>query len=149
MLPSHTLQRSESWAATARGTTVDGRRLNKSLAVMNRGPRAMLIALVLGVSMTASADAGPSVRFDVSIPGAQPEQIERDFVNIVESRLQARASVFQIRATASQFEASIQVLFEKAPTCAELAQIAAIVARAVPPGGSIPEQRLENLKCEQ
>ena len=91
----------------------------------------------------------PSVRFDVTIPDAQAEQIERDFVNVVEARLKPRAGVFQIRSTASHFEATVQVLFEKAPTCAEIAQIASIVAAAVPHGGSMPKQHLENLKCEQ
>jgi multidrug efflux pump subunit AcrB len=115
---------------------------------MIRTLQAVFIALVLAATPEASADAQPTVRFDVAIPGAHPEQIERDFVNIVESRLKARAGVFQITSTASESEASIRVVFEKAPTCADLAQIAAIVARAVPQGGSIPKQRLEGLECE-
>src|SRR4051812_46274319 len=112
-------------------------------------PRAILIALSLTLSMRASAEARPSVRFDVSMPGAQAEQIERDFVNVVEQRLQARAGIFQIRSTAWQFGASIHVVFEKAPTCAELAQVASIVDRAVPKGASTPKQRLEDLECQQ
>lgn len=116
---------------------------------MNRLLQAVWVAIALSVPVPSSAEEKPGVHFDVSIPGAHPEQIERDFLNVVEPYLQARAGVSQVRSIASQGQATVEVVFEQTPMCVEVASIAAFLARAVPQGGLPPKQRPGNPRCEQ
>ncbi len=53
----------------------------------------------------------PVLVINLPYPGASPDTVEREIVNRVEKSLQSIAGVYQIRATASESNASIVILF--------------------------------------
>ncbi len=53
----------------------------------------------------------PVLVVNMPYPGASPESVEREIINRVEKSLQSISGVYQIRATASESNASIVILF--------------------------------------
>jgi hydrophobic/amphiphilic exporter-1 (mainly G- bacteria), HAE1 family len=53
----------------------------------------------------------PVLVINIPYPGASPEAVEREIINRVEKSLQSISGVYQIRATASESNASIVILF--------------------------------------
>ena len=53
----------------------------------------------------------PVLVITIPYPGASPETVEREIINRVEKSLQSISGVYQIRATASESNASIVILF--------------------------------------
>ena len=53
----------------------------------------------------------PVMVINIPYPGASPETVEREIINRIEKSLQSITGVYQIRATASEGEASIVIIF--------------------------------------
>ena len=53
----------------------------------------------------------PVLVIDIPYPGASPETVEREIINRVEKSLQSITGVYQIRATASESNATVVILF--------------------------------------